>query len=47
MGQLCTGRGEDETSPTLVEGPELASRAVLDASTGGQHSVLVGMPRPS
>jgi len=47
MGQLCTGRGEDETAPTLVEGPELASRAVLDASTGGQHSVLVGMPRPS
>ncbi|EOD26777.1 hypothetical protein EMIHUDRAFT_236440 [Emiliania huxleyi CCMP1516] len=44
---LCTGRGEDETAPTLVEGPELASRAVLDASTGGQHSVLVGMPRPS
>jgi len=46
MGQLGNGRAADEKLPTLVGAQAVASRAVLDAASGGQHSVIVAMPQP-
>jgi len=48
MGQLGNGIGGDETTPALVEaskaGSSIKGLAVLDASSGGQHMTLIGMP---
>ena len=44
-GQLGTGKAKDEKAPALVETGEIASRAVLDAATGAQHSCVIAMPR--
>ena len=43
MGQLGNGRAGDERTPMLIEPAELAGRAVLHATSGGQHSVLLTM----
>ena len=45
MGQLCNGKASDEPTPTLVESAEVAGAAVLDADSGGQHSVVLTMER--
>ena len=39
--QLGTGEEDDETSPVKMTGKQLESRAVLAASSGGQHTVLL------
>ena len=43
MGQLCNAREGDEQTPFLVEPPQMSGLAVLDAASGGQHSVLLCM----
>lgn len=43
MGQLGNGKAGDEPTPMLIEPAELAGRAVLHATSGGQHSVLLTM----
>ena len=47
MGQLCNGRAADEPTPALVDAQEIHSRAVIDTSSGGQHTAVVVMSRPS
>ncbi|XP_008321817.1 regulator of chromosome condensation [Cynoglossus semilaevis] len=39
--QLGTGQEDDEWSPVKVTGKQLENRAVLMASSGGQHTVLL------
>lgn len=39
--QLGTGEEEDEWSPLKMTGKQLENRAVLMASSGGQHTVLL------
>lgn len=39
--QLGTGEEDDEWSPVKMEGKQLENRAVLMASSGGQHTVLL------
>jgi hypothetical protein len=46
MGQLCNGKDKDEKLPTLVTATALSGLAVLDAASGGQHSVIIAMPQP-
>ena len=47
MGQLCNGRAADEPTPALVDADAIHSRAVIGASSGGQHTAVVVMARPS
>lgn len=39
--QLGTGQEDDEWSPVKMTGKQLENRAVLMASSGGQHTVLL------
>lgn len=39
--QLGTGEEEDEWSPVKMTGKQLENRAVLMASSGGQHTALL------
>lgn len=39
--QLGTGEEDDEWSPVKMTGKQLENRAVLMASSGGQHTVLL------
>lgn len=39
--QLGTGEEDDEWSPVKITGKQLENRAVLMASSGGQHTVLL------
>ena len=44
MGQLANRKAGDEPSPALVDVP--GEKAVLDAASGAQHTVIVAMARP-
>lgn len=39
--QLGTGKEDDEFSPVKMTGKQLENRAVLMASSGGQHTALL------
>lgn len=39
--QLGTGEEDDEWSPVKMTGKQLENRAVLMASSGGQHTALL------
>ena len=45
MGQLCNGKSGDEATPALVEAVGVAGKAVLDAASGAQHTVILAMDR--
>eukprot|EP00967_Tisochrysis_lutea_P074674 scaffold100460_cov27-Tisochrysis_lutea.AAC.1 len=44
--RTLNGKAKDEPYPALVEVSEVASRAVLDVATGGQHTCVIAMDQP-
>ncbi|XP_068993941.1 regulator of chromosome condensation isoform X1 [Neodiprion pinetum] len=45
-GQLGTGKEEDVETPVVIKGRQLESRTVIRVAGGGQHTVILAIPRP-
>ena len=43
--QLAQGDDDDRWEPTLLKGKQLEDKKVVSISAGGQHTMILGVPK--